>query len=99
MKLAWLVMVGPELTAKTILLFTDSAMEMALRIQRPESLSNRTSGSLMPPAPATEFQNVTSSTFSAPSAVPEALLKVLIRPLIWTTIWVGPTSPMLSGGM
>src|SRR5439155_1737137 len=54
--------------------------------------------SLIPPLPVTEVQKVTSSVSSAPSATP-AFVKVLIRPLTWTRIWVGPTSPMLSGGM
>src|SRR5262245_47605761 len=46
---------------------------------------------------ATELQNVPSETLSGPK-VP-VFVKTLIRPLTCMRICVGPTSPMLSGGM
>ena len=51
----------------------------------------------MPEPLSTELKNVLVLTLRLPS--PPVLLNDLMRPLTITTTCVGPTAPMLSGGM
>jgi hypothetical protein len=69
----------------------------AMRYQRFESRSYRISGSVTPEPFLAEVQKLFAVTLRAPR-VPD-LLKTLMRPLTCTRTWLGPTSPIGSGGM
>ena len=95
-KLAVEVIVGPELTASMTRLFVADRLTARMN-HRPERRSYRTSGSLAPVPFETLVQKVVSETFMAPRT--PVLSNTLKRPLAATSTCVGPTSPMLSGGM
>ena len=95
MKLLESVIVGPELTAIMMRLFLRARLT-AETIQRPESRSYSTCGSVTSWPFRTELQKVESLTLRAPR-VP-TLLKTLMRPFTATSTWPGPTEPIESGG-
>src|SRR5438128_1052989 len=90
-------MVGPLLTAiRTLLFFLECGTSIMTTNQRPDNRSNRTRGSegLLTPWELKKFAVV---VFNAPGA--PVLAKTLMRPLTQISIWLGPTAPMLSGGI
>ena len=97
MKLELLVIVEPELTAMRTRLGPCAGTLTIVRNQRPDRRSYRTWGSLTSTPPRTELKNVSRSALRPPRL--PALSNTLIRPLMYTRTWVGPTSPVLSGGM
>src|ERR1051326_4214220 len=95
-KLEVSVIVEPELTA-IMMRFDVFETLISVMNHRPDSRSNRTCGSLMPAPPRTELKNVMSLTFSEPRF--PSLSNTLKRPFAVTSTCVGPTAPLLSGGM
>src|SRR5262249_4212234 len=95
-KLLESVIVGPLLTAimTRLLLFSRFTTET---IQRPESRSYSTPGSVTSAPLLTELQKTASVTLRAPGF--PCLSNTLIRPLTSTSPWVGLTDPIESGGM
>src|SRR5262249_16814863 len=96
-KLVLSVMIGPLLTAtSTLLFFLECGTSIMTTNQRPDSRSKRTLGSegLLT---ACELKKLPVVVFTAPKA--PVLSNTLIRPLMQIRIWLGPTAPMLSGGM
>src|SRR5512133_473314 len=73
--------------------------EIADTIQRPESRSYSTPGSVgSTPVGSCESQKVESETSRSPGFWLPDLSKTRSRPLTSTRTWVGPTAPIESGG-